>query len=379
MKKFINTWTSLCGAGLLICALASCGEYFADEFPDEFNPDKKPYITGINMQTDLVMFEGEKREVLNGALRISNGKSLAEQEKDDCDYLLSSLAWTSVNGGTVVTTERVDKTYIPDGLVGYYSYFSNQFPYLFLTAKGPGNENIVAHDADGKEVVRLKVIVADPNEPPTGVKINRAIFVIEAGESIDIIPDYLEFEPSYTQNRVLDWTSSDTSVAMVDENGKVKGVEAGTVTITAASKDNPAAYGTTIVVVMPSQESMFKLFYRYETIVYAEIVVDNSYSQYGFIVYAVCGNEYRGVNRMVDHYSYDPNMDMWNIDWMYQVFRIGSNSPSGETIKFLGYNKSTHSYIDFEESITFNNDVYGTASQPFVLHGTTRPVEEIRK
>lgn len=379
MKKFINTWTSLCGAGLLLFALASCGDYFAQEFPDEYDPDKKPYITGINMQGSLVMYEGDKREVLNGALRISNGKSLADQEKDDRDYLLSSLAWTTENGGTVVTAERVDKTYKPAGNYGYWSYSSNQFPYLFITAKGPGDEDIVAYDADGKEVIRWNVVVVDPNAPPKEIKINRVIFVIQAGETIDDIRDYVEFQPSYTQNRNLVWSSDDTSVATVDEYGNVTGVSTGTAIITAAARDNPAVYGTTMVVVMPNQEEMYKSYYRYETIVYAKIIIDGETPMEGFAAYATCGNEYRGANRTVISHNYNWNTGEWYVEWFYNVFRIGSNSPRGETIKFSGYNARTHSYIDFDESIQFNNDVYGTMSNPFILHGTTRPVEEIRK
>ena len=378
MKKIVKTWLSLCGTGILLLALAGCGDYFAQEFPDEYDPNNRIHITDVTMQKNLVMEEGQKVEILNKALQISNGKSLGDQDIDDADYLLNSLVWTTESENSVVQALRVPKTYDP-GWYMYYSYNSNSFPYLFITALSPGIDTIVAYDADGKEVVRCAVEVIDPNAPPREININRVVFVIQAGETLDAIPDYLEFIPSYTQNRDIDWTSSDTSVATVDERGRVTGVATGMVTITAASKGNPAAYGTTTVVVLPNQEEMYKSYYRYETIVYAKIIVDGETPMEGITVYATCGSEYRGVNRTVISNNYDWNTGQWYVEWFYNVFRIGSNVRSGENIKFMGYNASTHSYIDFDEGIIFNGDVYGTMTKPFVLHGTTRPVDEIRK
>ena len=55
-------------------------------------------------------------------------------------------------------------------------------------------------------------------------------------------------EPENVTSRNLIWTSSDNSVATVDENGIVKGIKAGTVTITAKIKDSKVAANITITI-----------------------------------------------------------------------------------------------------------------------------------
>jgi len=50
--------------------------------------------------------------------------------------------------------------------------------------------------------------------------------------------------------RTLIWTSSDESIATVDENGKVSAIIPGTVTITATSAINPEVYATCLIEVL---------------------------------------------------------------------------------------------------------------------------------
>jgi len=44
-------------------------------------------------------------------------------------------------------------------------------------------------------------------------------------------------KPSDATNKAVTWKSSNTKIATVDKNGKVKAVKKGTVTITATAKD----------------------------------------------------------------------------------------------------------------------------------------------
>ena len=62
--------------------------------------------------------------------------------------------------------------------------------------------------------------------------------------------------PSNTTNKKVTWTSSDLSIASVDANGNVKGLAAGTVTITVkTSNDKTATYQVTVKV----KEPVYKL------------------------------------------------------------------------------------------------------------------------
>jgi len=49
------------------------------------------------------------------------------------------------------------------------------------------------------------------------------------------------FTPSYTTEKNVTWSTSDASIATIDENGVLTPVKNGTVTITVTSVDNPAA------------------------------------------------------------------------------------------------------------------------------------------
>ena len=64
--------------------------------------------------------------------------------------------------------------------------------------------------------------------------INPSAYEVKRGVSLTLSP---VFSPRNAAEKGLTWVSSDTNVATVDENGVVKGLTAGTATITATSKD----------------------------------------------------------------------------------------------------------------------------------------------
>ena len=69
-----------------------------------------------------------------------------------------------------------------------------------------------------------------------------------------------EVKPVYLDDRSVTWSSSDETVATVDSTGKVKGLKAGTVTITATSVQTPSVSGTATVTVLESSPMDAKLF-----------------------------------------------------------------------------------------------------------------------
>ena len=82
---------------------------------------------------------------------------------------------------------------------------------------------------------------------PNGASASQEITVIELLESVTVEDDYIKLKPGdqksilaatapETSPEKLIWTSSDPSIATVDENGVVTGVAYGTVTVTCASQ-----------------------------------------------------------------------------------------------------------------------------------------------
>ena len=62
--------------------------------------------------------------------------------------------------------------------------------------------------------------------------------------------------PSSATNKAVKWSSSDTSIATVDSNGKIKALKGGTVTITAKSKDNTSIKATCKVTILQTPKSI---------------------------------------------------------------------------------------------------------------------------
>ena len=81
----------------------------------------------------------------------------------------------------------------------------------------------------------LKVELEDapkPPQEPTGLKLSAATQSLEVGKSASLTAT---ITPADADNRVVTWTSSNTAVATVSEAGVVKGVAAGSATITAST------------------------------------------------------------------------------------------------------------------------------------------------
>lgn len=95
---------------------------------------------------------------------------------------------------------------------------------------------------------------------------------VQVGSSITLTAT---ITPSDVDDKTVTWTSSDKSIATVTSSGKVKGVSAGTVTITVTSKSNPDVKATWEVTVEEKTKT-----YSYEVISYK---VDENSTEYARI------------------------------------------------------------------------------------------------
>ena len=101
---------------------------------------------------------------------------------------------------------------------------------------------------DGKSYnSKLQDVVAKygPNEPIEKLSFKETDISLGVGETTNITPTYA---PTNAK-REVNWTSSNTSVASVDANGKVTAIANGTTTITVSSKENPSINATVTVTV----------------------------------------------------------------------------------------------------------------------------------
>ena len=112
-----------------------------------------------------------------------------------------------------------------------------------VTAKKAGTATITVTTKDGNYKAECTVTVTNVNV--TGVSLNKtsmSLYIDEEDTLTAIV------EPSNATNKDVTWSSSDSSVASVDENGKVTAKKAGTATITVTTADGSKTATCTVIV-----------------------------------------------------------------------------------------------------------------------------------
>ncbi len=96
-----------------------------------------------------------------------------------------------------------------------------------VTAITPGQATITATASDKKATCAVTVVKKEI--PVTGVSLNKTSLSLSKGASETLVATV---SPSDATDKSLFWSSSNTSVAVVDQNGKVTAIVGGTSTIT---------------------------------------------------------------------------------------------------------------------------------------------------
>ena len=113
------------------------------------------------------------------------------------------------------------------------------------TVKGiaPGTATITVTTADGGKTDTCSVTVTAANVTVESVTLDKSTLELEV-EGTAILQATVN--PSNATNRTVAWTSSDSTIATVDNNGKVTAAKAGTATITAKAGGKTAACTVTV-------------------------------------------------------------------------------------------------------------------------------------
>ena len=89
-------------------------------------------------------------------------------------------------------------------------------------------------------------------KPVTGIQLSQKSLTLRPGETAQL---EATITPEDAVTSALHWTSSDESVATVDQNGLVTALKEGTVTITAASTDGSQVTASAQITVVPKDSS----------------------------------------------------------------------------------------------------------------------------
>lgn len=111
-----------------------------------------------------------------------------------------------------------------------------------VTAVGRGRVNIIARATDGSG--RSAVLPIQVVQQPQSITLipDSAVLHVGAAQSIRA-----QVMPANADNKQVTWSSSDTSIATVNQYGRITPVAPGTVTITATAVDDPSVTGSASV------------------------------------------------------------------------------------------------------------------------------------
>ena len=107
-----------------------------------------------------------------------------------------------------------------------------------VTAKAAGEAVITVVTADGYKEASCTVTVTAPVVPVTKVTLNKSELALEVGGAEKLSAT---IEPGDATDKSISWKSSDESVAVVDKNGVVTALKAGTTTVTVTTADGKTA------------------------------------------------------------------------------------------------------------------------------------------
>ncbi len=140
--------------------------------------------------------------------------------------------------------KKIEISSLPDGLnISDLIYTSSDESIVTVDELGnlkalkAGTVTITVKSRDGKYTTNCSVTVTASEVEVESIAINGAS-AVTVGNSIKLT---VTIKPDNAEAQKLTWKSSDTSIATVDENGNVKGLKAGTVTITVTTPNGKTA------------------------------------------------------------------------------------------------------------------------------------------
>ena len=192
---------------------------------------EKVPVEGISMAYPLVIKEGQEGEITIGFSPIN---------------ATNTNATITLSAPDVLSVEYKGNNQNP--------MLSSSWPCYTVKGLKAGKCNVKAVSEDGGFEYECTVTVL-PFIKVTEIEVVPENATIEVGETKQFA---VAISPSDADNKAIEWSSSDTSVATVDANGLVTGVAKGEATITATAKDGSGVKGSvTITVVVPPTSVTF--------------------------------------------------------------------------------------------------------------------------
>ena len=170
------------------------------------------------------------------------------------NIILSQSSATLTEGGTLTLTATVTPDDATDNSITWSS--SNTSVATVdangkVTAKAAGTATITATANDGSGVKASCVVTVEKKVVAvSSITLSQSSATLTEGETLSLTATV---KPTNATNKGITWSSSNTSVATVDTNGKVTAIAPGTATITATANDGSGAKASCEVTVVAAE------------------------------------------------------------------------------------------------------------------------------
>ena len=161
---------------------------------------------------------------------------------------LDKTSLTMTEGDNQILTATVT----PSNATTKYVTWSSSDPSVvgvsssgIVFAESAGSATITVKTVDGGKTASCYVVVNKKVIPVSAVSLNKTSLSLSKGQSETLTATV---SPSDATDKTITWSSSNTSVASVDQNGKVSALAGGSATITAKAGDKQATCTVTVTV-----------------------------------------------------------------------------------------------------------------------------------
>lgn len=227
---------------------------------------KLPFLMVTNYE---VITNGKKLDSdgsnINVPLRnASNSQAYYKYEKITDQNLINKYKEIKTNGGDYTSLESMLKTNAPTSGYSTWAYWNghgsdgrNGFGYISRTVSAPdtGLYYLWVYFS-GESIKNLYgCIIVDNLQPEIAVESISlpATKTVELGKTITLTPT---FNPTTATNKIVTWSSSDETVATVDNAGKITPKKVGSTIITVTSQDGNKKATCTVTVTSSSNEKI---------------------------------------------------------------------------------------------------------------------------
>ena len=199
-----------------------------------------------------------------------------------------------------------------------------------VTGKAAGNATILVTTADGGRSATCAVTVTASTVPVTGVTVSPTSGTVAINGTLQLTAN---IQPSNATNKAVTWTSSNTSIATVDTNGKVTGKAVGSATITATTTDGKKTASCTVTV---TQGSVTTLTYS--------VAVDKTLTLNASDFNSVCAGVY---GNSLDYVKFDKNSSKGILYYNYTEEDGGAKISTSERYYYSNSASKSISKITF--------------------------------